>query len=159
MKQYTLLCVCCLISWVTYSQEFKFYLNGSIIEDSAYVETYQKGDLMRVVFSGKNMPYQFRIATVIVTLTPKGAVGNDVIGKPTSFLLDNTSNEYSNYPSFTFDMMDRLVLLKHNDFDVTIKVHQLVADKEEGTDWAHNNVSFKSITLFKRDKVIASHKR
>jgi len=159
MKQYALLCIGCLLCWATYSQEFKFYLNGSTIEDSAYVEGYQKGDLMRIVFSGKNMPYQFRIATVIVTLTPKGALGNDVIDKPTSFLLDNTTNEYSNYPSFTFDLTDRLTLLKHNNFDVTIKVHQLFADKEEGTDWAFNNVAFKSITLIKRDKVTAGHKR
>lgn len=151
MKHYTLWCIGCLLSLITYAQEFKFYLNGSTVEDSAYVESFQEGDLMRVLFSGKSTPYNFRIATLLVTLTPRNSVGTASLPKPTSFVLDNTSEEYSSYPSFTFELMDRLSLLKDNDCDLTIKVNQLFSDSQEGTDWIANNVKFKAITIRKRN--------
>jgi hypothetical protein len=155
MKQYTLLCIGCLLTWITYAQEFKFYLNGSIVEDSAYVESFQEGDLMRVLFSGKSTSYNFRIATLMVTLTPRNSVGTESLPKPTSFVLDNASNEFSSYPSFTFELMDRLALLKDNDCDMTIKVNQLFSDSQEGTDWIANNVKFKTITIRKRNAGLA----
>ena len=150
MKQYTLLCIGCLLSWITYAQEFKFYLNGNTVEDSAFVENFQEGDLVRVLFSGKSTPYNFRIATLLVTLTPRSSAGTETLPKATGFVLDNTTDEYSSYPSFTFELMDRLSLLKNNDCDVTIKVNQLFSDSQEGTDWIANHVKFKEITIRKR---------
>jgi len=151
MKQYALLCIGCLFSWIAYAQEFKFYLNGSTIEDSAYVDHFQEGDLIRVLFAGKSTPYNFRIATLLVTLTPRGSTGTQALPKPTSFILDNTTDAYSSYPSFTFELMDRLALLKNNDCDVTIKVNQLFSDSQEGTDWIANNVKLKEIIIRKRN--------
>lgn len=156
MKQYTLFCIGFLFSWVAYTQEFKFYLNGSQVEDSAFIQDFQKGDLMRVVFSGKNTPHKFRIATVLVTLIPKGTSNDEVLNSPTGFVLDNTTNEFSNYPSFTFELFDRLSLLKHNDYDMAIKVNQLFADTNEGMNWIQNNVTFKAITIQKRNKTMAN---
>lgn len=156
MKPSILLCIGCLFSLVSFTQEFKFYLNGSTVEDSIYYDNIQKGDLMRVIFSGKSTPYRFRIATVLVTLLPRSVSGNEVINKPTGFVLDNSSDEYSNYPSFTFDLLDRLTLLKDNsDCDLTIKVQQLISDTQDGTNWVADNVKFKTITLKKRDKNVA----
>jgi len=151
MKPYTLLCLGCLFSCIAYTQEFKFYFNGSTVEDSAYVESFQEGDLMRVLFSGKATPYNFRIATIVVTLTPRSVAGTETLSRPTSFVLDNTSDEYSSYPSFTFELMDRLTLLKNNDCDIAIQVNQLFSDSREGTDWIANNVKFKTITIRKRN--------
>lgn len=159
MKQHTLLCIGCLLSWVAYAQEFKFYLNGSTVEDSAYVERFQEGDLVRVLFSGKSTPYNFRIATLLVTLTPRTSGGTEALPKPTGFVLDNTSDEYSSYPSFTFELMERLTLLRNNDCDVTIRVNQLFSDSQEGTDWIAVNVKFKEITIRKRNGSTASKGR
>lgn len=156
MKPFTLLCISCLLACAAYSQEFKFYLNGSNVEDSTYADQLQKGDLMRVVFSGKTTPYKFRIASVLVTLVPRAGSANAEIIKPTGFILDNTTKEYSNYPSFTFDILDRLELLKHNDCDLTIQVNQLFSDSQEGTDWVASNVTFKAVTIKPRNKTTAS---
>jgi hypothetical protein len=158
MKRYTLLCIGCLFAWVAYAQEFKFYLNGSNVEDSVVIENFQKGDLVRVVFSGKTTPYRFRIATILVTLSPKAGSDNEIITSPTSFVLDNSSNDYSSYPTFTFDLLEQVALLKRNDYDVSIKVNQLFADTDDGTTWVNDNVKFKSISIKKRDKVVASSK-
>ncbi|ANE51260.1 hypothetical protein [Flavisolibacter tropicus] len=157
MKRYALLCVSYLFAWVASAQEFKFYLNGSTVDDSIYVESFQKGDLMRVVFSGRSTPYKFRIATVLVTLIPRA--GNELITSPTSFVLDNSSTEYSSYPTYTFDLLDQVSLLKRNDYDVSIKVNQLFADTDEGTGWVEDHVKFRSVTIKKRDKVMASNKQ
>jgi len=155
MKQYTLLCIGCLFSWIAYTQEFKFFLNGSAINDSVSVDNFQEGDLMRVLFSGKTTPYNFRIATVLVTLTPHNNAGTEALPQPTSFVLDNASEEFSSYPSFTFGLMERLALLKHNDCDMSIRVNQLVADSRDGTDWIANNVTFNTVTIRKRTGGIA----
>lgn len=141
---------------MAYAQEFKFYLNGSTIDDSAYVEAFQEGDLVRVLFSGKATPYHFRIATLVVTLIPKSGVGTEALPKPASFVLDNTSDEYSSYPAFTFELMDRLSLLKNNNCDIIIKVNQLFSDSQEGTEWIANNVKFKEVIIRKRNGSTAS---
>jgi hypothetical protein len=147
----------CLFSIAASAQEFKFYFNGSTVEDSTYIDDFQKGDLMRVIFSGKATPYRFRIATIMVTLVPRNGSNNETINNPTSFVLDNASNEFSNYPTFTFGLLERIAFLKDNACDVTIKVNQLFSDTDEGSRWIENNVKFKAVTIQKRNKELAAN--
>ena len=156
MKPYTLLCIGCLLSLMASAQEFKFYFNGGTVEDTTYLDSFQKGDLMRVVFSGKVTPYRFRIASIMVTLVPKAGAKNEVISNSTSFVLDNITNEFSSYPTFTFELLERIAFLKNNACDVVIRVNQLFSDTDEGSQWIEDNVKFKAITLHSGNKELAA---
>ena len=153
MKPYALLCIGCLLSCLAFTQEFKFYLNGSNVEDSSF-GSFQKGDLMRVMFHGKGTPYKFRIASILVTLTPRGDKATPTSG-PVSFILDNTTEEFSNYPAFTFDLLERLTLLRNYDYDIAVKVNQLFADTPEGSNWIQDHVVFKQVVIQRRNSVMA----
>jgi hypothetical protein len=149
MKLHIFAFVACLLTLSCLGQEFKFYLNGSNIKDSAF-ESFKQGDVLRVIFSNKTSPYNFRIASLLVTLTPVKNIEGSFAGTANSFLIDNSSKSYSASPSFTIDLYERIAMLKHNEFDISVKVQQLFADTPEGNNWIHNTIQFKEVYIQKR---------
>ncbi len=53
MKFYILFFLLNFLNQKLLSQEFKFYINGSNIEDSIFTNI-EKGGLLRIIFSNKN---------------------------------------------------------------------------------------------------------
>lgn len=149
MRHYMLLCLASLLSIGTIGQEFKFYLNGSNIKDSTF-ENFSKGDLLRVVFSNKTTPYNFRIASILITLTPIKNIEGSFAGNTTSFLLDNTNTSYTGSPTFTVDLYERLTLLKYNEYNISVTVKQLFSDTPEGSDWILEHIKFEEVHIRKR---------
>ena len=149
MKHYILLYLASLLSIGSPAQEFKYYFNGSNVKDSTF-DNFKEGDLLRVVFSNKTTPYHFRIATIQVTLTPRKNIGGSFAGSTTSFLLANPNTTYTTSPSITVDLFERLAMLKHNEYDITVSVKQLCADTPEGNNWILQNLKFEEVRIRKR---------
>ena len=149
MKHYLFACLASLLTIGASAQEFKYYLNGSNVKDSTF-ENFKNGDLLRVVFSNKTTNYNFRIATLLVTLVPVKNIGSGFAGNTTSFVLDNTTHMYTASPSFTVNLYERLSMLKHNEYNITVSVNQLIADTPEGEAWIRDNVKFEQIQIRKR---------
>jgi len=155
MKFYTLFFLLNFLSEKLHSQEFKFYINESNIEDSTF-KNIEDGDLLRVIFLNKKTDFKFRILRVSVIVIPiKGANNNNanLIGDTTEFALLNLSEAYTSSPTFTIDLIKELKILKDNNCNISFKVKQLLSDTPKGSEWIEKNMPFKEVSF--RRKITA----
>ncbi len=146
MKFYILFLLLNFISLRSVSQEFRFYINGSNLEDSTFADI-NDDDLLRIVFINKTTDYKFRISQVSIILTPMQGISNhqNLIGDTTEFVMQNPSDAYTSSPTFMLDLMKELEILKYNNHNVSFKVKQLLSNTEEGSEWIKNNMKFKEV--------------
>ena len=135
------------ISQKLLSQDFRFYVNGSNIEDSAFTNI-EDGDLLRIIFLNKKTNYRFRISLISIILIPTQKTNNNAtyINGTTEFAIQNPSEAYTSSPTFTLDLVKELKILKYNDYHVSFKVKRLLSDTEEGTEWIKKNTHFKEVS-------------
>ncbi|HVG40090.1 MAG TPA: hypothetical protein VM888_00665, partial [Chitinophagaceae bacterium] len=150
MKPGLALIVLCFCSFITIAQEFRYYINGSPIGKEG-IKNFNKGDLLRVVFINKNNGFLFNIKSVMVTLTPTRDTANNtsVINSTTRFFIENPSEKYTECPSFTFDLLDKLEILKYDYSAITFQVRTLTSNTPMGTKWIEENVSFTEASIKK----------
>ncbi len=128
------------------SQEFRFYINGSNIEDSTF-PSIKKGDLLRVIFLNKKRDYKFRISHVSIILFPIQTNTATLISDTTEFSIRNPSETYTSSPTFTLDLIKELEILKYNNYNISFKVKQLLSDTEQGNIWKEKNIHFKEVNF------------
>ena len=148
MKSSLLIVFTILFSSVSFSQEFRFYINGTPFEN-VVTDHFKKGDLFRIVFINKNTTYQFKIDCIVVTLTPIAGQTdkNIVINQPTKFIISNPSDRFSVSPNFMFDPVEKLDLLRYKHYDVSIKIQMFTSNTRQGNEWIKDNVVLKEETL------------
>ncbi len=150
MRFYILFLLFNIITQKLLSQEFRFYINGSNVEEATYANI-QDGDLLRVVFLNKKTDYRFLISHVSIILTPiqKTNDDNEILTDTTEFAILNPSQAYAASPTFTLDLMKELEILKYNNYNISFKVKQLLSDTPQGSEWIAKNIHFKEVPLRK----------
>ncbi|MBA2563714.1 MAG: hypothetical protein H0V14_12560 [Chitinophagaceae bacterium] len=149
MKLYILFFLLNVTTQKLSSQEFRFYVNGSNIEESTYANI-QDGDLLRVVFLNKKTDYKFLILHVSIILTPIQLTNDNneiLIADTTEFAILNPSQAYASSPTFTLDLIKELGILKYNNCNISFKVKQLLSDTPKGSEWIAKNIYFKEVSL------------
>lgn len=142
----TLLFLCCLQA--VSSQEFRYYINGANVESTTY-KNLVPGDLLRVVFKAPNTNFRLKIASVQITLVPDSTSTStdNPVQAVTTFTVDNVSRQFSDSPSFTFDLLERITALHHRFSAIRIKAINLLSETPEGEAWITENVVYREVIL------------
>lgn len=143
---FILLLICCMQA--VQGQEFRYYINGANVESTTY-KNLAPGDLLRVVFKSPNTNFRLKIASVQVTLVPDSfnMASNNPVQAVTTFTVDNLSRQFSDSPSFTFDLLERITALQHRFSAIRIKAINLLSETPEGEAWITENVVYKEVVL------------
>lgn len=129
------------------SQEIKYYINGSNIENTTHNQI-KEGDLLRVVFFNKQTDFKFLIPFLKVILTVKEKnTRHGLLNDTTEFTIFNPSQFYATNPTFTFELLKELEQLKKNEYNISFKITMLLSDTDEGKRWITKNMHFKEVAL------------
>ena len=132
------------------SQEIKYYINGSNIENTTHNQI-KEGDLLRVVFFNKQTDFKFQIPFLKVILTVKEKnTKHKLLNDTTEFTIINPSQLFSSNPTFTFELLKELELLKNNEYTLTFKVTRLLSNTDEGKKWIAKNMRYKEVALINK---------
>jgi hypothetical protein len=133
-----------------FSQEIKYYINGGNIENTTH-DQIKEGDLLRVVFLNKQTGYKFQIPFIKVVLIVKDKNRpHKLLSDTTEFTIVNPSQTYSANPTFTFELLKELELLKNNEYNISFKVTRVLSDTYKGRKWIMTNMHYKEVALMNK---------